>query len=198
MSLDYILLGLLQRPTTGYELKRVFDGTTRYFWGAELSQIYNTLRRLEREGLLVSRNAPPALGPERRIYSTNAQGRKRLRAWLAQPPQFGQERFTYLAQLFFMNASNDRSRTLRFLADLRVVFRDRLCALRQIEAEQRTPRATKSKMTNEEFHRYLSLRAGIVTMEARLRWCTESITSVRERMTPQPQRRRAHRKGAKK
>src|ERR1700740_1459020 len=52
VSLEHILLGLLRQPASGYDLKAVLDHGIGHFWGAELSQIYPSLRRLEKRGLL--------------------------------------------------------------------------------------------------------------------------------------------------
>jgi PadR family transcriptional regulator AphA len=57
MSLDPILLGLLREPASGYDLKALLDHGIGHFWAAELSQIYPTLKRLEKDGFLTSRKA---------------------------------------------------------------------------------------------------------------------------------------------
>ncbi len=53
MSLQHILLGLLREPASGYDLKAYFDKSVRYFWAAELSQIYPTLQRMEKAVLVL-------------------------------------------------------------------------------------------------------------------------------------------------
>ena len=46
-----VILGLLSfEPRTGYDIKRVTDRSTRFFWGASYGQIYPELRRLEAAG----------------------------------------------------------------------------------------------------------------------------------------------------
>ena len=57
MSLDHVLLGLLREPASGFDLKGMFDQGIGHFWAAELSQIYPTLKRLERQGWLRSHSA---------------------------------------------------------------------------------------------------------------------------------------------
>ncbi len=54
MSLKHILLGLLEKPNSGYDIKQYFDQVFRHFWAADLAQIYPTLNRLEKEGLASS------------------------------------------------------------------------------------------------------------------------------------------------
>src|SRR2546426_3670429 len=119
MTLEYILLGLLRRPRAGYDLKKVFDERIGYFWAAELSQIYPTLKRLERRGWVRSREARPKRGARRRVYAIAAPGRTALREWLRGEPRFGDERFAYLAQVYFMAELRSFRRTLRFFRQMR-------------------------------------------------------------------------------
>ena len=54
LSLRHGLLGLLAgRPMSGYELTKTFDGSLRYVWAAQHSQIYPELGRLLAAGLIV-------------------------------------------------------------------------------------------------------------------------------------------------
>ena len=47
MSLEFAILGFLSyHPSTGYDLKKMFDVSIRHFWPADQSQIYRTLARL--------------------------------------------------------------------------------------------------------------------------------------------------------
>ena len=96
MSLPHLLLGMLAEPASGYDLKRSFEGSIRYFWSAELSQIYPALKRLEGDGLLASTVEESTEGPERRVYHRTAQGRAALRDWLSDGPIVRQERLAYL------------------------------------------------------------------------------------------------------
>ena len=78
MSLEHILLGILHRPASGYQIKNDFDLVFSHFWSAELSQIYRTLKSLEKRGLLTSKTERSEKGPDRRIYRRTADGRSAL------------------------------------------------------------------------------------------------------------------------
>ena len=82
MSLEHILLGLLREPASGYDLKAVLDNGIGHFWAAELSQVYPTLKRMEKQGHLRSRRAASKRGPGRIVYELTTSGRKELAAWL--------------------------------------------------------------------------------------------------------------------
>ena len=182
MSLDNILLGLLRQPASGYDLKRIFDEGIGHFWAAELSQIYPTLKRLEKRGWLRVHKADSQRGPGKYVYQTTAAGRAALRDWLEGGPQLGDERFAYLAQVYFMDELGDASKTLRFLLRLRESVSRKLEWLQQTEnrwAEQ-DPRYP-DQLPPFDFHVQLTLRMGLLTLAAKLKWCDESIRRVRAR-----------------
>jgi PadR family transcriptional regulator, regulatory protein AphA len=181
--LDYILLGLLREPASGYELKRLFDERIHYFWAAELSQIYVTLQRLERKGLLRSSQAQSKRGPGRRMYQITATGRRTLRAWLEIESATGDDRIPYLAKLYLMDEAQDLRKTLRYLQNLREQFGQKLTALEMIERRwKREDPAYPTSLPARLFHVMLTLRNGILLMAARVQWANESIACVESRM----------------
>ncbi len=183
MSIEHILLGLLRKPASGYDLKALFDQTIRHFWAAELSQIYTTLQRIEQKGLLRSRNKPSAKGPNRRVYSLTPAGRKELQRWLEGEPEFADERYTYLAQLFFMGELVDFHKTVAFLEKVRDKRHNSLTKLREIERDWLAEvGGTTDNLSDDHFHRYMTLRTGISTMSARVAWCDEAIERIQQRM----------------
>lgn len=182
MNLEGVLLGLLRKPSTGYEIKQAFDSVFTHIWAAELSQIYRTLKRLEDEGCLKSRAEPSDKGPERRKYEITAKGRKRLHAWLSGGPQLGDERHAHVAQLFFLGELRDFAATRGFLETLLDQYRRRGTALRRIESEWRSADpAFPDRLEPEAFHSALTLRMGIERVEALERWAEQSLKRVAKR-----------------
>src|SRR5437764_10466006 len=77
-----VILGMLAfGMNTGYEIKQIVDKSTRHFWAASYGQIYPELRRLEEQGLVVSRPEPTG-GRARMVYEPTEAGRSALRGWL--------------------------------------------------------------------------------------------------------------------
>jgi DNA-binding PadR family transcriptional regulator len=84
--LKHILLGLLQnRPRHGYELKLAIEEMTGGTWLVNEGQVYATLGRLEKAGLVSASTVEQALLPNRRVYDLTAGGRLALKRWLAEP-----------------------------------------------------------------------------------------------------------------
>jgi DNA-binding PadR family transcriptional regulator len=85
--LRFALLGLLAiRPRHGYDLKGAFEALLAYTWPINVGQVYSTLARLERDGLVRCREVvvQDAL-PDRRVYDITELGQKELERWLEAP-----------------------------------------------------------------------------------------------------------------
>jgi DNA-binding PadR family transcriptional regulator len=78
------LLAILYRePSYGLEMKREFDHRTGDVWSLNVGQVYTTLDRLVREGLVLQVTDG---GAERqRVYEITSAGREALDSWLLQP-----------------------------------------------------------------------------------------------------------------
>jgi DNA-binding PadR family transcriptional regulator len=87
MSLKHTLLALLSHETGhGYELKKRFEEALGPLWPLREAQIYNNLRILEKEGLVVlDEVVEQAGGPDRKEYAVTAAVDAVLADWLATP-----------------------------------------------------------------------------------------------------------------
>lgn len=85
MSVKQSLLAILdQGPCYGYQLRTEFDRRTGSTWPLNVGQIYNTLDRLERDGLVTKGDADA----QGHIYfEITDAGRAAVRTWLASPVQ---------------------------------------------------------------------------------------------------------------
>jgi DNA-binding PadR family transcriptional regulator len=82
MSIKYGLLALLaEAPTHGYQLKTVFERRTGGSWELNIGQVYTTLQRLERDGLVETVDT----GDDRIDYRITTLGRSQLDVWFDTP-----------------------------------------------------------------------------------------------------------------
>jgi DNA-binding PadR family transcriptional regulator len=85
MSVRHALLGLLSEgPKYGHQLRQEFEARTGDVWPLNVGQVYTTLQRLERDGLVESEDES-AEGSQR-DYRITSQGRRELDEWLRTPP----------------------------------------------------------------------------------------------------------------
>ncbi|MFG3497373.1 PadR family transcriptional regulator [Streptomyces sp. NPDC047928] len=86
MALEHaILVSLLEKPGSGYELARRFERSIGYFWTATHQQIYRVLKRMESDGWVDVREVPQQGRPDKKEYSVAELGRAALSGWLHEP-----------------------------------------------------------------------------------------------------------------
>ena len=86
MSVPYALLGLLEpAPRHGYELKREYDTLFTHAKPVKFGQVYATLARLQRDGLVDVKSEQPGRGPDRKLYAITPGGVADLEEWLREP-----------------------------------------------------------------------------------------------------------------
>ncbi len=84
MSVRHALLALLSDgPKYGLQLRQDFEARTGEVWPLNVGQVYTTLQRLERDGLVESDDADD--GPQRHFRITS-EGAVELGQWLRTPP----------------------------------------------------------------------------------------------------------------
>ncbi len=107
LSPEYALLGFLaQQPAHGYELHQRLSADLGQIWHASVSQIYNILNRLERQGFIAGRVQEQAKRPDRTRFHLTAAGRRRFEAWLqaVAPGQGRAVRLEFTTRLYFAQA----------------------------------------------------------------------------------------------
>lgn len=88
MSVRHALLALLSEgPKYGLQLRHEFEERTGEVWPLNVGQVYTTLQRLERDGLIESEGEDEA-GTQKSFHLTTAGGAE-LDAWLRTPPDLG-------------------------------------------------------------------------------------------------------------
>jgi DNA-binding PadR family transcriptional regulator len=85
MSVRHALLALLSEgPKYGLQLREEFEDRTGEVWPLNVGQVYTTLQRLERDGLVES-DGTAADGPQK-AFRITAEGHEELAGWLRTPP----------------------------------------------------------------------------------------------------------------
>jgi DNA-binding PadR family transcriptional regulator len=84
MSVRHALLALLSEgPKYGLQLREEFEDRTGEVWPLNIGQVYTTLQRLERDGLVESEGADE--GPQK-AFQITPSGAAELADWLRTPP----------------------------------------------------------------------------------------------------------------
>ena len=165
MSVRYAVLGLLtSKAMHGYELKSRFDEATGGFWQLNFGQIYSTLDRLEREGL-VERSAEVDDDGDRKVYRITVNGRAKLDDWVASPVAHPRAlRDDLFVRLLFCDHSTPDP-LLRMIARHRDAY--------ELEMRKLTRRKTefeKHGLGNEAPVTDILMDAALFHAEAEMRW----------------------------
>ena len=187
MALDHALLvSLLEKPSSGYELARRFDRSIGYFWHATHQQIYKVLARMEEAGWIAAEVQAGATAPDRKEYSVAAPGRAELSRWLAEPTDPEGTRDALMVKLRGA-AFDDPTRLLPELEHHRATHANRLTAYRIIET-----RDFSGTLDRQRALQYMVLKSGIRFEQGWLESCEEAMSLLhsfkqdKSRRIPQP------------
>lgn len=172
------ILGILaERPRHGYELKTEFDLLTGGLWELNVGQIYSTLERMLKDGLVVL-EVETGGAEDRKVYRITAEGRGELAAWLDRPPL--------------------RARPVRDEVYVRLgllLERNLSAALALIESQRRIYHVQMAELTREKlrivresgyerFRKELLLDAALLHTEADLKWLDTCEDKLQARLNP--------------
>jgi len=170
VSVRQSLLAILDQGNCyGYQLKSEFDRRTGSTWPLNVGQVYNTLERLERDGL-VERTDGEA--EEQKNYRITAAGRIEVATWLGSPVIRTAAARDELAIKLAVAV------TLPGVDIARVIQVQRGATLRSLQELTRTKNATDDPETAEQLAWLLVVDSLIFQAEAEVRWLDHSETRL--------------------
>jgi PadR family transcriptional regulator, regulatory protein AphA len=100
MVIKFAILGYLSwQPSSGYDLKKLFEDSAVFHWSGNNNQIYKTLVELHNASLVTLHIEQQADYPPRKIYTITAKGVAALKQWVLTPPELPQIKNVFLVQL---------------------------------------------------------------------------------------------------
>jgi PadR family transcriptional regulator, regulatory protein AphA len=169
MSLRHALLGLLaDRPYTGWQLLKHFEGSLAYAWPALHSQIYPELGRLREQGLIEQTGEGPRGAKE---YALTPAGLEEVTRWLREMPPGRGVRNEALLRVYFLWLLD---------ADEAASYLEREAAYqRELLAELERIAAVEEPVTAKERAYRLALDYGLRDVRARLDWAEAAVAYIR-------------------
>lgn len=171
MSVRQSLLAILdQGPCYGYQLRTEFDRRTGSTWPLNVGQIYTTLDRLARDGLvekLGANEASPDATSQIYFRITDA-GRSEVAGWLGSPVERTAATRDELAIKLAIAV------TLPGVDIARVIQVQRAATLRNLQELTKTKNATGDPETSENLAWLLIVDSLIFQAEAEVRWLDHS------------------------
>ena len=193
---EFAILGLLMwNPMSGYDIKKLVDVGLSHFWNENYGQIYPTLEKLVKNGLATKKTARKSGKRQRFVYTITPKGKEIFRDWVGRPTEPPVVRNELQLKLFL--SANSPAKSSRLINQYRAQQRSQLEEYRASESLLRA--AIKGKNDSEELNEILAisaptpsrrqrqlgtflmtLRHGILVIEARLAWCEEVIAHLTE------------------
>jgi DNA-binding PadR family transcriptional regulator len=174
VSVRHALLALLSDgPKYGLQLRQEFEAGTGEVWPLNIGQVYTTLQRLERDGLVESDATDH--GPQK-SYRITAGGEDELARWLRTPPD--------------ASAPPRDELVIKVLVSLRVPgveVRDVVQAHRRhlVELMQQYTRL-KEDVTDDEIGLALVVDAELFRLDAVIRWLDAADGRLKRRGSSAP------------
>jgi DNA-binding PadR family transcriptional regulator len=165
-----ILALLDEQPRHGYDLRARFEARTAELWSLNSGQVYTTLDRLERDGLVDAADDPDDGSGRRRLYRVTDAGRQELQAWLDATSWSAEPHRDELLMKVLLVA-DDPERAGAVIDDHRRVLLHELQALRQ--RQRREPGDLRAQLAAD---------AVVARMESDLHWldrCEQRLSRSR-------------------
>ncbi len=185
MSVRHAVLGLLaQRPRHGYELRAAFEAVIggEENWDVKPGQIYATIDRLEKSGLVAEEAVEKDTGPERRIYALTEAGRAALSEWFAQGVEREHQRDEFFLKLM-LSLYSDLANPLRLIQTQRTFLFQQL---------HNTIAQRGNFDPKVELAKILLLDKATMHLEADLRWLDmieARLDEIQRQPLPEPETR---------
>ncbi|HUS14934.1 MAG TPA: PadR family transcriptional regulator [Chloroflexia bacterium] len=175
------LLALLSaQPGHGYELHDRFEAALGGHWELNTGQIYSSLDRLARDGLVTEDSVSRDGGPDKRLWALTPAGEAELRAWFGAPvPRDYRLRDEFYLKLMLAVGMPDGQPARVIQVQRRELFRE----LHNLTARR------NAADPGQELARILLLDGAIMHTEAELRWLDmveTRLDDIRGQPLPRP------------
>lgn len=180
MSLKHAILGFLElKPFSGYDLKKVFDGSVQHFWPADQAQIYRTLNKLDELGLVSVELVEQEDKPDRKVYHITDNGRFALHTWLSSTLPPTSEREPQLVRIFFSGFVDDATLLPRLVESV-AQEQAELAATQAIlaHAQQQMAAITEPAEQRIGFFQMLTIERAIFHHQAQIEWLESIINRL--------------------
>lgn len=162
MSIRHSLLALLQdQPRYGYQLRVEFENRTGATWPLNIGQVYTTLDRLERDGLVSNDGGD---GEGHVVYSITPAGKAEVQGWFAAPVERNNPPRNELAIKLALAV------TLPGVDVQAIIQAQRVASIRALQDYTKARRDTAANQRSADTAWLLVLDSLIFQTEAEVRW----------------------------
>lgn len=177
MSLKFAILGFLDMmPLSGYDLKKMFDATVKFFWSATHTQIYRTLNQMLDEKLVDQEIVQQTYHPNKKLYHITPDGEKELLRWLVTAVDIPPVRHKLLVKITLADRI-DTEKIIDLLNDYCGKLRERLSLYKSKNVHINEEYARSER---EKFLWDAVLDNGFASYECELKWAEETAEGLKK------------------
>lgn len=171
----YAILGMLTLipNSSGYDVKKLMESSTQYFWKETFSSIYPVLQELEKDGLILRQENPSKSDRQRNLYTISSEGNQAFKEWLAKPAELEQSRNELLLKLFFGDVVPP-SISQQHLEEYQKVLKGKKTIFLDIQEKLQRKHQEESGLP----YWLITLDYGIRQVEAALDWCENTLKQI--------------------
>lgn len=169
VSTNHVLMGLLSgKAQHGYDLKKEFDNRFPAARPLAFGQVYATLERLAKKGLIEAIDVERVGGPDRTVFSLTERGRVELAEWLDHveaPAPFVSNPLATKATIALLVSDQQRATTY-----LRRQREAHLARMREYTRLKTAPDASIAEVLDADY--------AIAHLDADLRWLDTALNRI--------------------
>lgn len=173
----FAIMGVLALApkSSGYDIKKLMEESTQYFWKESYSSIYPVLETLIEEGLIIKHEDVSKSQRQRNVYELTEKGKEELKEWIHQPVECEQFRNELLLKLFFgeiVPPSTTRQHVEEFYKTLL--------------GKEKLYKTIKDKLQIEQKNEpglpywLMTLDFGLCQVKAALEWCVTTLKQYKK------------------
>ena len=166
----FAFLGILSiSPGSGYDIKKYCDTVISNVWHENYGHIYPVLNSMLEEGVI--RRQDEENTERKKMYEITDKGREEFLVWLCEPAGYAPVRSEFMLKFLF-SSSLPRENILKMIEEYRTRHEKKYNELMKTQKELEG----ETKFISPERKRYLkaTIRYGIVSCEAAIKWCVEA------------------------
>ncbi|MBS0350264.1 MAG: PadR family transcriptional regulator [Proteobacteria bacterium] len=170
---QYAILGALSiHPMSGYEIKKMMESSTNYFWTESNGQLYPTLAKLAKAKLVTVEKQ--MLGAKlRKVYSLTQIGKKKLQKWLTEDVESYPQRNELLLKIFYGQNVIPEISTNHIKK-----YSEKCEAALKIYQNIETKLEAAVKKKEQSVYCLLTVKAGVKHAQTELEWCHEAMRLI--------------------
>ena len=153
---------LANGPLHGYELKAAYESELFPTSQLNVGQVYSTLERLSRDGLIGFEEVNQAQRPDKKVYRLTSTGRSELKSWMAEPSSPGLDQRSEMFLKLML------ARRLKGHDSLKCLAREREACFQRLQKMTRAK--TDAESDGASFQTILLLDLATFQLEAFLKW----------------------------